>query len=584
MGIKHYFKWFKNKFADSITKLKKGEIISEETIEDFGGIDNLMIDMNGVFHNSAQKIYKYGNFKEPKRLMRKNVEENRNVNGYKKQLSVFEDVCASVDNILRIVNPRKRLIMCVDGPAPLSKQAQQRCRRFMSSLETNENKSFDPSNITPGTKFMEFLNKYIDWYIRKEKSNPNSRWSKLEIVFSNSSAPGEGEHKLMSYVRKYGNKEESYCINGMDADLIMLALASHIPKFYVLREEMMYSNFDFYLIDIGDVRKSLAEVMRWDDSKRDDKDKYCMERAINDFVFLCFAVGNDFLPHIPALEIIEGGIEMMFDVYKNVGSEYGHITKISKNTGLVKFSKKSLKAFMGTISQYEKGVLEDKLSHKDRYFPNPILEKCAKYNEGKYELDLESYREEYYTANLPDSKDEEGERKICHDYLEGMQWVLSYYTRGATNWKWRFPYHYAPFAYTISKHIDGFKFPVYEESKPTIPFIQLLSVLPPKSGDLLPSPLSDLLKGKEMAKYCPLEFPIDTSGCKNSWEATVILPMVEYNDIEKLYLKYIDKVPDQDKRRNILGKSYVYAKTSPYTFRSFYGDFVCNVSTVNIDL
>jgi 5'-3' exonuclease len=275
---------------------------------------------------------------------------------------------------------------------------------------------------------------------------------------------------------------------------------------------------------------------------------------------------------------------MMFDVYKNVGSDYGHITKISKNTGLVKFSKKSLKAFMGTISQYEKGVLEDKLSHKDRYFPNPILEKCAKYNEGKYELDLELYREEYYRANLPDSKDEEGERKICHDYLEGMQWVLSYYTRGATNWKWRFPYHYAPFAYTISKNIDGFKFPIYEETKPTIPFIQLLSVLPPKSADLLPSPLSDLLKGKEMSKYCPLEFPIDTSGCKNSWEATVILPMVEYSEIEKLYLKYVDKVSDQDKRRNVLGKSYVYTKSSPYTFRSFYGDFVCNVSTVNIDL
>ena len=46
----------------------------------------------------------------------------------------------------------------------------------------------------------------------------------------------------------------------------------------------------------------------------------------------------------------------------------------------------------------------------------------------------------------------------------------------------------------------------------------------------------------------------------------------------------VDKVSDQDKRRNVLGKSYVYTKSSPYTFRSFYGDFVCNVSTVNIDL
>jgi hypothetical protein len=539
-------------------------------------IDNLMIDMNGLFHNSAQKIYQYGNFKPPQRLMGRGNSQAKQTGGYNKQLKVFEDVCNSIDNILKIVKPTKRLIMCVDGPAPISKQAQQRQRRFMSSLEADENRVFDPSNITPGTKFMEHLNKYIDWYIRKEKSNPTSQWYNLEIIFSNSSVPGEGEHKLLSYVRKHGNKEESYCINGMDADLIMLALSSHISNFYVLREEMMDANFDFYIIDIGTVRISLSEIMRW----THPENEYDMERAINDFVFLCFAVGNDFLPHIPGLEIIEGGIDMMFDVYKSVGSEYGHITRISSE-GKVKFCKKSLTAFMGTISQYEKGILENKLSHKDRYFPNPLLDGCAKYTESKYELDIDMYREEYYKVNLPEVKDEE---TLCHEYLEGMQWVLSYYTQGLPNWKWCFPYHYAPFANTIAKHVNSFKFKKYEESFPTLPFIQLLSVLPPKSSNLLPPPLDDLLKSKEMAKYCPTEFPIDMSGCKNTWEATVILPMIKYTDVERLYFKYEDKLSQQDKRRNISNKTYVYRKSSSYTFHSFYGDFVCNVTTINIDI
>jgi 5'-3' exonuclease len=578
MGIKHFFKFFKDRFSDSIYRLKKGETLSdikEEMIMEEGVlIDNLMIDMNGLFHNSAQKVYQYGNFKVPQRLMG-NSRHSKNAGGYQKQLKLFQDVCASIDNILNIVKPRKRLIMCVDGPAPLSKQAQQRQRRFMSALEADENRTFDSCCITPGTKFMDFLSKYIDWHIRKQMSNPECPWSNIEVIFSNEKAPGEGEHKLLSYVRKYGNKDESYCINGMDADLIMLALASHMPKFYILREEMMDPHFDFYLIDICTVRSSLGEIMRWNDTKI----KYDIERAINDFIFMCFTVGNDFLPHIPGLEIIEGSIEFMFDVYKNVGEEFGHITRTGSKG--IRFCRKALTAFLGTISQYEKGVLENKLSHKDRYFPNPLLEGCARLSEGKYDLDIDEYRKQYYAVNLPEVKDEE---TLCHDYLEGMQWVLSYYTEGASNWKWRYPHHYAPFAHTIAKYANSFKFPEYTESTPTIPFIQLLSVLPPKSAELLPEPLNFLLKGKEMQEYCPAEFPIDLSGCKNTWEATVILPMVEYSDIEKLYFKYIQKVSEQERKRNILGKSYLYQQSSSYNFHSFYGDFPCSVTTKIIDL
>jgi 5'-3' exoribonuclease 1 len=573
MGIHYFFKWFKSRFLKNMKNMPRGVTFADLDIS----VDNLMIDMNGVFHNSAQKIYEYGNFKPPQRLLSRRPKKK--YNNYKKQERTFKDVCESVENLFNIVGPTKRLILCVDGVAPLAKQHQQRGRRYRSSMDISEDSPFDTASITPGTKFMDYLSKYIDWFIRKKMSE-DKNWQGIEVIFSNEKVAQEGEQKLLNYIRFYGDKNESYCINGMDADLIMLALGSHVPKFHIIREDLYDRGNEFFAIDIGETRKDLVKILKWEGCGG----VFSEEFSINDFIFLCFIAGNDFLPHVPSLEIIENGIDVIVDVYKNVCSEYGHITKNVE--GNLVFNKKSLAVFLGTIGQYEKGLFDEKLSKKKSFFPDLLLEKHVKIIEGKYDLDIESYRAEYNSVNFPDNK---SMKEICHSYLEGMQWVLSYYTKAVPSWKWYFPYHYSPFAYDLAKHIETFEVPYYGRTVSSTPFKQLLSVLPPNSARLIPSPLCNFLlnRSSPLKKYCPDDVKIDLSGKKREWEGVVLLPMIDQDVIEKIYFDNICDVDQRELKRNKGGRSFVYfySHNMSYSFQSYYGDIPeCKVRLRIIEL
>ena len=175
----------------------------------------------------------------------------------------------------------------------------------------------------------------------------------------------------------------------------------------------MYSfDIDFLCVDIGAIRPILADKLRW---RENDVVLFNEKCAINDFIFLCFMVGNDFLPHIPSIEIIERGIELILDVYKETGEIYGHITREINDR--VEFLHIPLQNFLNAIGNYEKENLESKLSKKD-FFPDPLLENCAtETSYGKWDVDIEKYKNEYFTSSFPKLTDE---KILCHDYLEGM--------------------------------------------------------------------------------------------------------------------------------------------------------------------
>jgi 5'-3' exonuclease len=554
MGIFNFWGWFKNNFSGTIHKLGLSQDLETLDIN----IDNLLIDMNGLFHTSAQKIYQYGSFKPKDKSIPSIIPNNR------LQIKVFEDICKNIENLTLLCRPKK-LILAIDGPAPYAKIVQQRRRRFSAVINKEEDdKGFDSNNITPGTKFMDHLSKYIDWFIRK-KISEDILWKDIEIIFSNEKVQGEGENKIISYIRNHGNKDESYIIHGLDADIIMLALGTELEHIYVLRDDLYDKTNKYFVVDINLVSLQLGEMMRW----KSEIFTYDTKNAVRDFIFLCFMIGNDFLSHIPSLEILEGGIDIILNIYRDIGTLKGHLTQ--DNEKEITFSKSFLEDFLNSISEYEKNILENKLKNRRIYFPDEILENCVVYVEGEPILDIKKYREDY--TNIHFGKDI---KNVCYSYLEGLNWVINYYKKSCISWKWYYPYDHAPSASVISKYISSFKIPTYKPSIPLTPFQQLLAVLPPKSSSILPHPLNELLTrdNSPLKEFCPDKFKIDLSGKKHEYQGIVILPMLDPVIVVDAYLSQVSFVNQYELKRNIFGKSYIYKYDSKISnvFKSFYGD------------
>ena len=168
---------------------------------------------------------------------------------------MFTDIFKYITYLVELIKPRTLLYLAVDGVAPRAKCNQQRQRRFVGAQQRQMQDEMDQSNgkrkvypfdsnvITPGTRWMESLSRSLELFIRKEMSE-NDLWKNINVIYSDHLVPGEGEHKIMQHIRHSKmqpnyNPNMRHCIYGLDADLIMLALASHEIHFALLREELI---------------------------------------------------------------------------------------------------------------------------------------------------------------------------------------------------------------------------------------------------------------------------------------------------------------------------------------------------------
>jgi len=326
MGIPKFFRWMTQKYPVVLHQVVQGDRIPE--------IDNLYLDMNGIIHHCSHPS-------DPRAIYEITEPE------------IFSGIFASLEHLLTLAQPRRLFFLAVDGVAPRAKMNEQRSRRFKAA-KANEailqrvvrtasrgeqsgqyKNDFDSNCITPGTPFMARLHEQLKYFLNKKVSE-DPAWQQVQVIFSGHDVPGEGEHKIMEYIRhaktqKDYNPHIRHCIYGLDADLIMLGLLSHEPHFCLLREEnrVQFKNKptaslkdqQFHLLHIALFR----DYLNWEFSSLQSMThfKYDIQRIIDDFILLCIFVGNDFLPHLPNLHIDDGAIGVLFDIYKKVLPQAG---------------------------------------------------------------------------------------------------------------------------------------------------------------------------------------------------------------------------------------------------------------------
>lgn len=533
MGIPFYFKEIVSQNKNILTNLNR--------------CNRLYLDYNSIIHTSAYKVV-----------------TSKIWNNYASmEHAIFQTIISYTHEVVNSCRPNQLLYIGIDGVAPLAKMIQQRKRRHLSALQNSMINDFKRKNniaytewdsncITPGTEFMKKLTIVLKDHF---KAHPLP----CEVIVSGPDEKGEGEHKIIQYIKQLGDDKCYDVIYGLDADLIMLSLTCNKTKLYLMRENAQVVpqrgkggyqtgfNTGFKFVNIDALRGSVSRFL-YPEAKDNSL-------HMNDYVFICFLLGNDFLPHFLALDIKYDGLNIICHAYRTVYEKINE-SLIQNLDGKYSINMKFLDMFLYDLSQQEEILIKNNIN---TYFEAPYIEKPYTSPLEKFTNDLNfmpmikrkkvidpendmfwkaTYYKTFLNMSYSNIKDVD---EISKNYVDGLIWNVDYYFNIKSSNIWYYKYTTAPFVSDISKYIrkqinNKIDTQQQEQDFEIIDKEQLLLVLPYKSLNLIPKyqkqKIDDIQQG--YSHLYPVSFQVKTFLKTQLWECTPVLPAIDLKKIKSI--------------------------------------------------
>jgi len=532
-------------FRKALLKRLAHEAISSR-IGNIGKVDILLFDANSILHQvthyyCGEKAVTKDDYSEIAKLI----------------VHVFKQIISKL-------TPEKLLVIAVDGPVPISKIRQQKQRRYKNAMELIPG-NYDSNVLTPGTSLQFKIGDALQDALAEIKRD----FGIPHVIYSSHLVPGEGEHKMMKHVREYieknGQPEYATVIYGNDSDLLLLGLTLDIKFVFVAKDPIIPTDFQK-----NDIIEMPGPVTNIDELRLALVDEFRdTVSGIQEFIFACTLLGNDFLPRSPLLCNIDRGLSIIIDTLKKISiledtgkfiASLAYLEDFDPALGIAETEQEEGNPDISFNAVYNDYLAKDVFKSMDGStfvsFQSRIFDAMV---EAEI-VDMKTFRSLWYQQEFSQATNRQlvDVLNMCASYIRGLNWVYNYYFLGqdSVTWLWYYPYNHAPLFTDLAASFRAVKEKTFagysrimnvehikDEVRPSA-LQQLLFVMPQQSLPYVPEVLQVYYAPEGPLRHLmPIKAVLeDTDFCQSPFQGIVIVPDPVYHVImNNLAAKYINK-------------------------------------------